>query len=78
MSSFVGHGLAALTVYAMGPEARPTRWGWLAWLGVLVPLCAGLVLLRHGHARSTRRALLISGLALVSSGFMAWAASLPR
>lgn len=198
MSSFIGHGLAALTVYALGPEARPPRWGWLAWLGVLalapdidyviaplrlpgppvlrvthslvgcltlplltvaflavrggrgawlrarglqaagaglshvvldllvgvtpagllwplsretfrlpfgvlpsagwprldnplfyrnllielgvlVPLCAGLVLLmRRGGPRSGRRMLLVAGLALLSLGFMAWSARLPR
>ena len=196
MSSFIGHGLAALTVYAVGPGARPVRWGWLAWLGVLalapdvdyvvaplrlpeppvlrvahslvccltlplltvaflawrgergarlrarglqaagaglshvvldllvgvtptgllcplsretfrlpfgvlpsagrirldnplfyrnllielgvlVPLCTGLVLLKRGP-RSARRALLVGGLALLSAGFMVWAASLPR
>lgn len=197
MSSFIGHGLAALTVYALGPEARPARWGWLAWLGVLalapdidyvvaplrlpgppvlrvthsllgcltlplltvaflawrgergarlrvrglqaacaglshvaldllvgvtpaglpwplsretfrlpfgvlpsagrirldnplfyrnllielgvlVPLCALLILLRGGRPRSGRRALLVVGLALLSAGFMLWAAQLPR
>ena len=35
MSSFIGHSLAALTVYAMDRPARPLRWGWLVWLVVL-------------------------------------------
>lgn len=197
MSSFLGHGLAALTVYAVGPGARPVRWGWLAWLGVLalapdvdyviaplrlpgppvlrvthsllgcltlplltvallawrgergarlgvhglqaacaglshvvldllvgvtpagllwplsretfrlpfgvlpsagrirldnpllyrnllielgalVPLCAGLLLLKSGRPRSGRLALLVGGLALLSACFMVWAASLRR
>jgi inner membrane protein len=35
MSSFIGHGLAALTLYALERPARPLRWGWMAWLVVL-------------------------------------------
>ncbi|MDC0712486.1 metal-dependent hydrolase [Stigmatella sp. ncwal1] len=35
MSSFIGHGLAALTVYAMARPARPVHWNWLIWLAVL-------------------------------------------
>jgi len=35
MSSFIGHGLAALTLSALGPSTGPRRWGWLAWLVVL-------------------------------------------
>ena len=69
MSSFIGHGLAALTVYALGPEARPARWGWLAWLGVLAlaPDIDYVV-----------APLLMAGLALLSLGFMLWASRLPR
>lgn len=35
MSSFIGHGLAALTLSALGPATQPRRWGWMAWLVVL-------------------------------------------
>ncbi|HEX8698198.1 MAG TPA: metal-dependent hydrolase [Myxococcaceae bacterium] len=47
-------------------------------LGVLVPLFAGLLLVRARGFRSGRSVLLLSGLALVCAGFMAWAMSLPR
>jgi inner membrane protein len=194
MSSFIGHGLAALTLSALGPTAEPRRWGWMAWLvvlawtpdidylaaplrlpgnpiirvthslvgcltlplvtiallrlrgaewrwhglqaagaglshvvldllagvtpaallwplsretfllpfgvlpsagrlsltnplfyrnllielGVLVPLCASLLLVRTRGRHSRRWVLLLGGLVLVSLGFMAWAMSLPR
>jgi hypothetical protein len=47
-------------------------------LGVLVPLCTGLVLVRTRGLRSWRWGLVLGGLVLVSLGFMAWAMSLPR
>jgi inner membrane protein len=47
-------------------------------LGVLVPLSVSLLLVRQGALRSRARVLGVCGLALVSLGFMAWAASLSR
>lgn len=45
-------------------------------LGVLVPIIASLILARQGTLRSRRLGLLVCGCALISLGFMAWAASL--
>jgi hypothetical protein len=35
MSSFIGHGLAALTLSALAPRVSPRRWAWTAWLVLL-------------------------------------------
>ncbi len=35
MSSFIGHGLAALTLSALAPRAAPHRLAWTAWLVLL-------------------------------------------